>query len=41
MTKRWRDSSHAKVEGSLDIALNVLPNDWSLAESRLKAPGLL
>ncbi len=38
---RFIDTSFAAVESVLQAMLNVLPNDWSIVESRLKERGIL
>ncbi len=38
---RFIDTPFSAIEGSLETALNVVPNDWSIVQSRLKERGIL
>jgi hypothetical protein len=38
---RFVKKSFSKVECMLDTALNIVPNDWSVIQSRLKERGII
>jgi len=38
---RFIDTPFSEIENTEETALNVVPNDWSLVEARLKARRIL
>jgi hypothetical protein len=38
---RFIDTPYSEIENNKFAMLNVVPNDWSIVESRLKARGII